>query len=90
MSGSRYNLPEELEAELVKKIQAVHAGIAEAWGLPYSLPELLQSLREVYLQTVERTVLAEHCLEKQVPWSSYAELRERMSAYYNEHSESGG
>ena len=80
MTDSKHHLPEELEAELVKKIQAVHEGIGKAWAIPYTLPELLQTLREVYLQTVERTVLAEHCLEKQIPWSAYIELRERMSA----------
>ena len=75
-------LPKELEAELAKKIQAAHEGISKAWAIPYTLPELLQTLREAYLQTIERTVLAEYCLEKKVSWSSYKELRERMSAYH--------
>ena len=73
-------LPKELEAELAKKIQAAHEGISKAWAIPYTLPELLQTLREAYLQTIERTALAEYCLE--VSCSSYKELRERMSAYH--------
>ena len=84
MTGSKYDLPEELETELAAKIQAVHEGIAKAWAVPYTLPELLQALREVYLQTVERTVIAEYCLEKQVPWSAYIELRKRISAYHEQ------
>ena len=81
MSGSRRDLPEELEAEIAKKIQAVHEGIAKEWAIPYALPELLGAFREIYLQTIERTVIAEHCIEKQVSWSNYKELRRRILSH---------
>ena len=73
---------ELLEQELLdKKCREVRNESCRAFNFPRPLTgiyEILGRVEDMYEQNIERIALSEFCLENQISWSSYLDLRKNL------------
>ncbi len=72
---SSKDLPETFQEKYNRYIEQTNAQICERWQIPFPFDEHCKNVSQAFYEALERAILAEYCVEHDINWSLYQELR---------------
>ncbi len=75
--------PNDLPEDLTKEVERISLQIWERGGFRLPLAEIFENLHQKCKESLECTALAEWCMQYEIPWALYAELRGNLLAEYD-------